>query len=389
VGETEHLLLLQDRMFDTKGALVYPSDPMALAMGVEGDTTLVNLTAHPTLPVGTRLYRFRVLNGSNATIYRLAFARRTTGALLPLQVIGTDGGLLDHPYPATDCFLAPAERIDLLLDLASLAPGEVVMLRNLAFDPMHHEIGSGEEMMGEMGEMGIEAGSRGEMGGMAGMEGMLGTGAHDALHSSHATQGAPSGQASVPSSGEGEGRTQEVDLLQLVVQERVSYDRAIPSALSLLSPLTTDAARTRPFTLSSAMTDAPAASGQIMQWLINGLTYQLDEDPITVQQGTTEIWAMHNEAQSMPHPMHLHGFVFQVLDRTNSPEQVRRLAVDAQGRTVTDLGWKDTVLVWPGETVRIAITFAHPFGSAQRYVFHCHILEHEDNGMMLNFRVEE
>ncbi len=87
--------------------------------------------------------------------------------------------------------------------------------------------------------------------------------------------------------------------------------------------------------------------------------------------------------------MHLHGFAFQVLDRTNSPEQVRRLAVDAQGRTVTDLGWKDTVLVWPGETVRIAINFAHPFESVQHYVFHCHILEHEDNGMMLNVRVEQ
>jgi blue copper oxidase len=62
-------------------------------------------------------------------------------------------------------------------------------------------------------------------------------------------------------------------------------------------------------------------------------------------------------------------------------------AVDDKGRTVTDLGWKDTVLIWPGETVRIAIQFLHDFEEEQLYLFHCHILEHEDAGMMLNYKV--
>jgi suppressor of ftsI/bilirubin oxidase len=54
---------------------------------------------------------------------------------------------------------------------------------------------------------------------------------------------------------------------------------------------------------------------------------------------------------------------------------------------VSDLGWKDTVLVWPGETVRVAIDFSHDFPGDQTYMVHCHNLEHEDAGMMINYRV--
>ena len=66
---------------------------------------------------------------------------------------------------------------------------------------------------------------------------------------------------------------------------------------------------------------------------------------------------------------------------------VAALAIDAQGRLATDLGRKDTVLVWPGESVRVAIDFTHPFPGPQHYVFHCHNLEHEDGGMMLGMAV--
>jgi blue copper oxidase len=69
------------------------------------------------------------------------------------------------------------------------------------------------------------------------------------------------------------------------------------------------------------------------------------------------------------------------------PEQVSRLGVDEDGRTVTDLGYKDTVLVWPGETVRMAMDFSHGFEGEQLHKFHCHKLEHENGGMMLNVKV--
>jgi suppressor of ftsI/bilirubin oxidase len=85
--------------------------------------------------------------------------------------------------------------------------------------------------------------------------------------------------------------------------------------------------------------------------------------------------------------MHIHGFLFRALSRTGSPEQQRELAVDPSGLAATDLGWKDTVLVWPAETVRIVTDFTHPFRGDQVYMFHCHNLEHADGDMMLNLKV--
>jgi suppressor of ftsI/bilirubin oxidase len=89
----------------------------------------------------------------------------------------------------------------------------------------------------------------------------------------------------------------------------------------------------------------------------------------------------------MPHAMHLHGFHFEVLARETSPDWIAVLAEDVQGRLATDIGRKDTVLVWPGESVRVAIDFTHPFPGPQSYLFHCHNLEHEDGGMMLGVAV--
>jgi blue copper oxidase len=117
----------------------------------------------------------------------------------------------------------------------------------------------------------------------------------------------------------------------------------------------------------------------------------MNEIAFEVKRGSVEVWSISNPAIGMPHPMHMHGFSFQVLDRTNSPKQVAdlsRFGKFGKGRIATDLGWKDTVLVWPGEIVRIAIDFSHDFVGDQIYLFHCHNLEHEDGGMMINFRVK-
>jgi blue copper oxidase len=105
-----------------------------------------------------------------------------------------------------------------------------------------------------------------------------------------------------------------------------------------------------------------------------------------VQSGAKEVWEIHNDEKSMPHPAHLHGFQFRILERAGTPEQLAHLAVDEKGRLVTDVGFKDTVLLWPGETVKCAIDFSHGFEGEQLYMFHCHILEHE-MGMMLNLKI--
>jgi suppressor of ftsI/bilirubin oxidase len=122
-------------------------------------------------------------------------------------------------------------------------------------------------------------------------------------------------------------------------------------------------------------------------WRINDRVYDAAATPIVVARAAAETWLLRNYHTSTPHAMHLHGFQFRVEGRETSPDQLAPLVVDAQGRLATDLGWKDTVLVWPGESVRIAIDFRHPFDDEQVYLVHCHNLEHEDAGMMLRVRV--
>jgi FtsP/CotA-like multicopper oxidase with cupredoxin domain len=226
-----------------------------------------------------------------------------------------------------------------LLDLRGFEVGEEVVLRSRPFEPMHNE----HEMGGDMEHM-------------------------DMGHHHHM------GPARLP---DGSG----FYVLRLVVSERVDYARRVPEILSESSRQEFFGATTRPITLSMA------TEGGANRWLINGLTHERDEYPIVARRGAKEIWEIHNDEKSMPHPMHLHGFRFRVLGRTGSPEQVSSLAVDESGRTATDLGYKDTVLVWPGETVKCAVDFSHDFEGEQLYMFHCHILEHENAGMMLNVKV--
>ena len=99
------------------------------------------------------------------------------------------------------------------------------------------------------------------------------------------------------------------------------------------------------------------------------------EEAKTVKAGSTEIWEFDNTKGDEPHPMHIHALQFQVLDRKGG-----RGALIA-----TESGWKDTVMLLAGEKVRVIMTFGNNIGT---YVLHCHNLEHEDDGMMLQFKIE-
>jgi len=337
LGETDLPLVIQDKRFNAAGELVYQPSPIERMMGHLGDIVLVNLTPNPYLEIGPRFYRFRCLNGSNARIYKLAFMRGKEQ--LAYHVIGTDGGLLDRPYPAKEVFLAPAERLDVLFDASQLRQGETVFLKSLAFDPMEQD---------------------GMMGGMGG--GMMG--------------GQGNNQMSQMGGNTRLANGLEFNLLKLVLAKAAQGPREVPARLSTPVPLDTAGVSPRRVTLSMGH----------MQWLINGQQFQRDAAAFEVRRAV-EVWDIENATNSMIHPMHLHGFSFQVLGRSNSPAALRPLATGSGGRTVTDLGWKDTVMVWPGETVRIAVDFRQAFPGAQLFLFHCHNLEHEDGNMMVNYRI--
>ena len=331
LGVTDLPLVIQDKQFDAQGKLLYRPNAQESMMGWLGDIVLTNLTPNAVQNVNPRTYRLRLLNGSNARIYRLAFV--TGNMPLDFIVIGTDGGLIERPETVREAFLAPGERLDVLFDAGQVRLGTDIFLTSLAFDPMENE-GPTHSMPG-MGQ------------GMAGMS----------------SSRLPLGMA--------------FKVLKLSVTAGQRVVAKVPATLSKVNAIRTEGATERKIELSM----------EHMRFLINGRSFRMDEIAFDVKRGAVEIWSISNPTLGMPHPMHLHGFSFQVLERLNSPPQVAGAARFGKGRTVSDLGWKDTVLVWPGETVRIAIDFAHDFPGSQTYLFHCHNLEHEDAGMMINFRV--
>ena len=106
-------------------------------------------------------------------------------------------------------------------------------------------------------------------------------------------------------------------------------------------------------------------------WRINGQAYDAQRIDARPRLGSTEIWRFRNPT-TMAHPVHLHAGMFQVLDRNGAPP------------APAEAGWKDTVHVGSGETVRLITRFTDYTGT---YVFHCHNLEHEDGGMMSQFQI--
>lgn len=350
-GRTEIPLVLHDR----RPGKDYAASAADQVHGLLGDTVLINGTACPYLDVATRIYRFRVLNASNARTYRLAF-RTVTGKPIPFMLIGTDGGLLRAPQLCAEAFLSVAERLDVLLDLSEASVGETLHLETRAFDPMHMEMPH---------------------------EAAAVAGGVDQAAMGHAMPPSAPGAVDHAAMGHGSGFPEGAPraLLELRVRERLVLGTKLPGHLSSLPPIDASGAAERPLRLGYAKG----------RWRINDRVFVMGETPIEVKRGSVETWLIRNYFNSMPHAMHLHGFHFDVLERQTSPEQIAALKVDERGRLATDLGRKDTVLVWPGETVRIAIDFTLPkaasFAGDQVYMFHCHNLEHEDGGMMLGVKV--
>jgi FtsP/CotA-like multicopper oxidase with cupredoxin domain len=299
------------------------SSMMAGMMGVLGDQILVNGSTQSSREVERRAHRLRLLNASNTRTLKLAWSDRT-----PLTVIGNDGGLLASPVRRDYVMLAPAERVDLWVDFGRWAPGTELTLRSLAFnDGM-------------------------TMGGMMGGHSALPDGAEFAVHRFKVGSGA-------------------------------SKSATLPQRLAAIAPpaprLAVNFERPKVFELTMGM----------MVWGINGAGFEMlgASEMETVKLGTQEIWEFRNDGRGammgmvMPHSMHVHGLQFRVIGRSVS--QTFSDEYDTVKAGLVDEGWKDTVLVMPGERVRILLRFADFPGL---FLYHCHMLEHEDTGLMRNYR---
>lgn len=177
--------------------------------------------------------------------------------------------------------------------------------------------------------------------------------------------------------GGAQGR-QEFKIMKFTVNKQVTDSFSTPSQLSVISPLTeASASRIRTMKIKGMMEGMNGNMGGNMgsgMHTINDKTYDLNRVDETIDARATEIWDFDNSEGDEIHPMHIHGVQFQILSRTGG-----RGALIA-----SEKGWKDTVLVMPREKVRVIMTFPQDKGE---YVFHCHNLEHEDDGMMLNYEI--
>jgi blue copper oxidase len=363
-GAQDIPLVIQDRSFDADNQLVYPEGAamgggMDFLMGVLGSRVLVNGQPDYALEVATRAYRLRLLNASNTRVYKLAWQDNT-----PLTVIATDGGLLERPVERSYLMLAPGERVELWADFGSRDLGDELLLQSLAFSGAEGGAGADEggHAMGAMQEM--ESGQA------------IGHGGHE--------MGAMDGMASTMSAAPPLGAA--MDILRVRVAEQAQSDGVLPTLLSTIERYdlaeAVNADSPRRFTLTQ-----PA-----MRWEINGRVYQIDSTTAdeTIKLNELEVWELVNapnegdtmHPQGMAHPFHIHGVQFQVLEREVLPK------LEAGWQSVSagyvDEGWKDTVLLMPGERVKLALRFTDFVGT---YMVHCHILEHEDMGMMLNLNV--
>jgi FtsP/CotA-like multicopper oxidase with cupredoxin domain len=277
-----------------------------------------------------------LLNASNARIYRLRFEDGRA-----MHQIASDGGLLPRPVALRGLTLAPGERAELLVDFGG---------------------GGSARLLSEPDRNNPVGGMMGGMAGGRGMGGMMGAGVQP---------------EAVAADGAFEVMRFAAD------PKRAAAVRVLPTRLAGAAPLPAfgEPVRRRRFELDAHAGMMGGGMGRgamgrrgmdgMGMMTINGRAFDMARIDHRARRGDTELWEI--AASDMAHPFHVHGTAFQVLSHNGAP-------VD-----FATTGWKDTVLV--DGRAQILVRFAHPADDATPYMFHCHILEHEDAGMMGQFAV--
>jgi bilirubin oxidase len=340
-------MLIQDRSFNADGSLFFPSsrtsfgDVPSTASWIPttdvppywnpeyfGNAMVVNGNTWPAASVEPRRYRLRLLNGCNARTLILKIvsnplATRPVSPALPFWQIGSDGGFLPAPVQLNQLLIAPSERADVIVDFTGLAVGTQLYLINEGPDLPFHG-------------------------------GTLGT---DYLAADTATTG---------------------QVMKFVVTALTRTDTSTPPSQLRLPTFTGLGSTSRTWQVSVSekhsnyYAGAPVA-GNLGTVNSDGTAKALGwMDPVTETPtlNATELWEFRNYTDDA-HPIHIHQVQFQVVNR-----QVVAGAVRAPESWET--GSKDTVIAYPGEYTRVKAKF----DIAGRAVYHCHILDHEDNEMM-------
>jgi len=383
-------LLLQDRNFDLDadgrwtGDLLHKTDPEV--MECFGPITTVNGKVWPVLDVEPATYRFRVLNGSNARTFRLVLLRDGLPDQGRIVQIGTDGGLLTSAVevPGQGLVLASAERADVLVDFSDLAPGTELHLMNTARAPFDGAAG-GPSVAGTRDPDGLLP--HPEVMRLRVVEGT--TGRPDL------TRYAPGATLTTDIERVTRAGLAGLTVRAIALVELEAEVGGVPPMLTMRELAEVEDYGPGILTVVEPDADGPAS---ILHYRTVATRF---EDAVTFfpMLGVPEIWRLINLTEDT-HPIHVHLDAFQVLDRlaatVDRPDGA--ITVSTTRATVTigtapddgiphaldanELGLKDTVRVNPNEVVDIVVRFN---AFAGRFMYHCHILEHEDRDMMRPF----
>jgi spore coat protein A len=380
-------LLLADRNFDTApdgsltGDLLHKTDPDV--MECFSPFTTVNGVIWPLVEVQPATYRLRVLNASNARTYRLVLTREGRPDLERISQIGSDGGLLvaPVPLPSQGLVLASAERADVLVDFSDLDLGTELTLWNNAASPFNGSY------------------SDPSTAGTADPEGLL---PYPEVLRFRVIAGARGGRRPPPVLANDFERKDLDDLkgcvrraIALVEQE--SGREGHPSLLTMRE-LSEDP--TGPEPVITLVESGAGGQDGVSRWRTVATRFE-DRTNFFPMLRHPEIWRLINLTGDT-HPIHVHLESFQVLGRRVAAVEVADGGITATGTSATvriglevddgiphaldanELGLKDTVRVNANEVVDILVRFDTFAG---RYMYHCHILEHEDHDMMRPFVV--
>jgi len=365
-GQYEVPLAIQDRSFNLDGSMWFPSvgdNPDVHPYWQPeffGNAIMVNGVVWPNLNVQPHQYRFRVLDGSNARFYTLTLTYQKGGrdVLVPFTQIGTEGGYLRTSASMTSLLIAPGQRADILVDFSNIPAGTHIIMKN-------------------------------------------------------------TGKAPFPAGSPPDGTTVGQIMQFTVGGGTPVHPTPLPSVLNNIPVLTPDSpARTLVLYEVASSIDEP------LMVTLQGQTFDAPVSE-TPRVGSTEDWLIV-DITGDAHPIHLHLVQFQVVSRQslNTAKYMAdwialngeppldhptvTLPVDnyLQGKPMAPMpnenGWKDTVIVYPGQVTVIRVRFA-PLTSPSTgpgapspgvnqysfdptvgpgYVWHCHIVDHEDNEMM-------
>ncbi len=368
-GEFDLPLAIQDRTFNDRNQLRYLQGMHGMhgrMAGFLGDTILVNGQPNVEFSVKSRAYRFRALNGSNSRIYKLGWDDGT-----PLTAIATDAGLLEKPETRPYIMLASGERVDLWLDFSNRPVGSKLVMYSLPFSgampPMF------EKMQNRKGGMG---------GGM--MSGGLAQGAKFPIATFKVTEKV-SDSPKLPA--------RLVKFERLTERDVDNAHDPLPIAISM-KPMAPQL-NGKSFSMDQVMDIEKVPLGSIKKIKIfhdHGKKKQEHGMGMMGRRMSGGMGMMGNRMGmmgggmgmmlSMAHPIHLHGQQYQIISR--KMDGMRKDGYETVKDGFIDTGWKDTVLVMPGEEIEIIKPFQDFKGF---FLYHCHNLEHEDMGMMRQFYV--